>query len=116
MQMDGIPSVMAETGKSQRIDISDYFGGGAPDLYYPDGTVEVSSEDSEALGLAEAPQMAYGKLRIYPTKAGCARITVHAVAGSTLPDGADNLPGGIVMTRTISVISRPAVPDSGGWF
>lgn len=116
MQMDGIPSVMAETGKSQRIDISGYFGGGAPDLYYPDGTVEVSAEDSEALGLAEAPQMAYGKLRIYPTKAGCARITVHAVAGSTLPEGTDNLPGGIVMTRTISVISRPAVSDSGGWF
>ena len=116
MQMDGVPSVMAETGKSQRIDISGYFGGGAPDLYYPDGTVEVSAEDSEALGLAEAPQMAYGKLRIYPTKAGCARITVHAVAGSTLPDGEEGLPGGMVMTRTISVISRPAVSDNGGWF
>lgn len=116
MQMDGVPSVMAETGKSQRIDISEYFGGGAPDLYYPDGAVEVSTEDSEALGLAETPKMAYGKLRIYPTKSGSARITVHAVAGSTLPDGEDGLPGGIVMTRTISIISRPALSDNGGWF
>lgn len=116
MQMDGVPSVMAETGKSQRIDISGYFGGGAPDLLYPDGTIEISAEDSEALGLAEAPQMAYGKLRIYPTRVGCARITVHAVAGSSLPGGEDDAPGGIVMTRTISVISRPAVSNNGGWF
>ena len=112
MQMDGTPSVMAETGKATRVDISGYFGGNSGDLTYT--AVEVLDNGTEVLGLAEKPQIKYGKLRIYPTKNGCARIRIKAIAGgSSLPSS--DAPGGTEVSKTVSVIARPAVSSGGGW-
>ncbi len=113
MQIDGTPSVQAAVGKSQNIDISDYFGGGASNLTYK--SVEVLDNGTEVLGLSEAPQVRYGKLRIAPTKAGCARIVITAVAGGggTLPT--DSNPGGMIISKTVSVIARPESADNDAW-
>lgn len=112
MQMDGTPSVMAETGKATRVDISGYFGGNSGDLTYT--AVEVLDNGTEVLGLAEKPQIKYGKLRIYPTKNGCARIRIKAIAGgASLPSS--DAPGGTEVSKTVSVIARPAVSSGGGW-
>ena len=111
MQMDGVPALVAETGKSKRIDISDYFGSGAENLIYTG--VEISQADKSAIGLAEDPEIAYGKLKVHPTKTGCARLTIKALAGSSV--GSSNNPGAMEISKTISIIARPAVSETGGW-
>ena len=111
MQMDGVPALVAETGKSKRIDISDYFGSGAENLIYTG--VEISQADKSAIGLTEDPEIAYGKLKVHPTKTGCARLTIKALAGSSV--GSSNNPGAMEISKTISIIARPAVSETGGW-
>ena len=111
MQMDGVPCITAEVGKSQRLDLSPYFGGGAGSLVYT--SVEISREDSDALGLAEEPRIAYNKLRIHPTKSGCARLKIKAVAGNALPT--EENPGGMEMEKTVSVIAVVSPNSNGGW-
>lgn len=111
MQMDGVPALVAEIGKAKRIDISDYFGSGAENLIYTG--VEISQTDKSAIGLAEDPEIAFGKLKVHPTKTGCARLTVKALAGSSV--GSSNNPGAMEISKTISIIARPAVSETGGW-
>ena len=111
MQMDGVPCITAEVGKAQRLDLSPYFGGGASSLIYTG--VEISDEDSEALGLAETPRIAYNKLRIYPTRSGCARLKIKAIAGNSLPT--DTTPGGLEIEKTVSVIAVVSPNSNGGW-
>lgn len=112
MQMDGIPSVLAPVGKAKRIDLSGYFGGNSDWLTYTD--VQVLDNGSEVLGLTEKPQIVYGKLKIHPTKAGCARLRITAVSGG---DGtqSSSRPGVTEITRTVSLIARSNVADNGGW-
>lgn len=112
MNMDGTPSVFALVGQSKRVDVSGYFGKDASNLLYQ--SVEVLDNGTEVLGLAEEPKMRYGELRIHPTKPGCARLKITAVAGSSLPT--PDAPGGMLIERTISVIARPEYSQNGAWF
>ena len=111
MQIDGTPSVQATVGTTQNLDLSEYFGDGAANLTYT--SVEVLDNGTSVLGLSEAPQIRYGKLRITPTKAGCARFVITAVAGGSLPT--DSEPGGMEISKTVSVIVRPERADNGAW-
>lgn len=112
MQLDGIPSITAVVGQSQRLDISDYFGGCSKNLTYL--SVEISDEDMEAIGLTEKPSMIYGRLKITPTKPGCARIHIKAIAGGeTLGDGSNM--GGIELNRTVSIVARSVKSGNSGW-
>lgn len=112
MNMDGVPSVLAIVGESQRIDISDWFGSGSDSLTYI--SAEVLDDGSEALGLTEAPSIKYGRLVINPTRPGCARIRIKAIAGGTSLSGS-SYAGGTEVTRVVSVIARPDVSPEGGW-
>lgn len=113
MQLDGIPSITAEIGKSQRLDLSSYFGGCAKNLTYLG--VEMSKEDMDAIGLSAVPEITYGKLKIEPTKPGCARVTIKAIGGGVeLGTGEDNM-GGIPLNRTISIVARSVNSTEGGW-
>ena len=112
MQIAGIPCITAEIGKGQRLDISEYFGSSAENLTYTG--VEISDDDMKALGLEEKPEMRYGKLWIYPTKYGSARIRVSAIAGGTSA-GTETSMGGMPVTREISVIARNVKSENGGW-
>ncbi|MBQ2112362.1 MAG: S8 family serine peptidase [Bacteroidales bacterium] len=112
MKIEGVPCLIAETGRNQWIDVSDYFGTSSVNLTYL--SVEVSEEDKAALGLAEDPYMQYGRLYIHPTKMGAGKITVRAVGGGEIVGGADNV-GGMEMTQEISIISRSFKSSNGGW-
>lgn len=112
MAMDGVPSIMALQGQSQRLDVSGYFGGNAGNLTYI--SVETLDDGADVLGLAEAPAMKYGKLQIHPTKSGCARLRIKAVGGGSNVTS-DNQMGGMEITRVVSVIVRPDVSGNGGW-
>ena len=112
MAMDGVPSVMAVMGEEQRVDVSGYFGSNSGNLTYT--SVETLDDGVEALGLESAPSMRYGKLLIHPTKCGCARFRIKAIAGGSNVASGSQM-GGMEITRTVSVIVRPDIPVNGGW-
>lgn len=112
MAMDGVPSIMALQGQSQRLDVSGYFGENSGNLTYI--SVETLDDGADVLGLAAAPAMKYGKLQIHPTKSGCARLRIKAVGGGSNVTS-DNQMGGMEITRVVSVIVRPDVSGNGGW-
>ena len=112
MQIEGIPCLIAETGKKQWLDISPYFGTSAVNLTYLD--VSVSDEDRASLGLAADPYMQYGRLYIHPTKLGAGKIKITAIAGGSIVGGEEAV-GGMVMTQEVSVISRSFKSKNGGW-
>lgn len=113
MHIEGIPCLLAETGRKQWLDLSDYFGSASVSLTYL--SVEVSDADREALGLAEDPELMYGRLYVHPTKIGAGKIKITAVGGGDSLGGGSNPPGGMPVTQEISIISRSFKSDNGGW-
>ena len=112
MKIEGVPYIIAETGKNQYLDVSDYFGTSSVNLTYL--SVEVSDEDREALGLAKDPYMQYGSLYVHPTKMGSGKIKIKAVGGGTEIGGSSAI-GGMEIVQEISIISRPFKSKNGGW-
>lgn len=112
MQIEGIPSIIAETGRNQWLDISDYFGSASTSLTYIG--VEVSDQTRETLGLEEEPYIQYGRLYIHPTKAGAGKVQIKAVGGGDIVGGGDNV-GGMEITQDISIIARSFKSTNGGW-
>jgi len=112
MQIEGIPCLIAETGKNQWMDLTKYFGSASTSLTYIG--VEVSDRDREALGLAEDPYIQYGRLYIHPTKPGSAKFTVKAVGGGDIVGGGDNV-GGMEVSHEVAVIARSFKSSNGGW-
>lgn len=113
MQIEGIPCLIAETGRRQWLDISSYFGTASVNLQYLE--VQVDEADYKALGLAENPEIKYGRLYIHPTKTGSGKFTITAVGGGDHLGGDDNPPGGMRVTQEISVISRSVRSSNEGW-
>ena len=112
MKIEGIPCLVAETGRNQWIDVSDYFGTSSVNLTYL--SVEVTEADRAALGLAEDPYMQYGRLYIHPTRMGSGKVTIKAVGGGTIVGGPDDI-GGMEVTQEVSIISRAFKSGNGGW-
>lgn len=112
MNIEGIPCLIAESGKNQWLSLDAYFGTASKSLTFTE--IEVSKEAESALGLAEAPYIKYGKLWIHPTKCGSAKIKVNAIAGGDSLGGEASI-GGMEISRTISIIVRSHVSDNGGW-
>lgn len=112
MQIEGTPSVMVKTGQMCSADISEYFGESAKDLTYLG--IDVSTEAKKALGLAAAPTVENGILKIYCTKNASAKITVSAIAGGSHLGGGDKI-GGTEIKREISIVSRGVHSSNGGW-
>jgi len=112
MKIEGIPSMMVETGKNQWVDISSYFGTSSVNLTYLD--IEADDATKNSLGLAEDPYIQYGRLFIHPTKIGSGKIKITAVGGGTAIGGEDAI-GGMKVSQEVSVISRGFVSDDGGW-
>lgn len=112
MQIEGIPCLIAETGREQWLDLTKYFGSASTSLTYLG--VEVSDKDREALGLAKDPYIKYGRLYIHPTKTGSAKFTVKAVGGGDKVGGGDNV-GGMEVSHQVGVIARSFKSTNGGW-
>ena len=112
MQIEGVPCLIAETGRNQWMDLTKYFGSASTSLTYVG--VEVTDADREALGLAEDPYIEYGRLYIHPTKSGSAKFTVKAVGGGDKVGGEDKV-GGMEVSHQVSVIARSFKSTNGGW-
>ena len=95
-------------------------------------TVEIDRESMAALGIMKKPYVENGRLVINPCKVGSGKIRITAIGGGnnvagsvtgdytgrgdiiTIPDSQGGM-GGMYITREISVISRGAASDNGGW-
>lgn len=113
MNIEGIPCLVAETGKRQWLDLSEYFGTASVTLTYLG--LEISAADKAALGLAEEPEIKYGRLYIHPTKLGSGKIRITAVGGGEAVGGGNRPTGGMEISQEISVISRSFKSSNGGW-
>ena len=112
MKIEGVPCLIAETGRNQWIDVSDYFGTSSVNLTYL--SVEVSEADRKALGLEKDPYMQYGRLYIHPTKMGSGKVRITAIGGGDTVGG-EEIVGGMEMTQEVSIISRSFKSSNGGW-
>lgn len=112
MHIEGIPSLTAEIGKKQWLDLSSYFGSSSVSLTYL--PVEVDETTYQTLGLAEDPYIQYGRLYIHPTKMGSGKVRVTAVGGGDIVGGGDNV-GGMEVVQDVSVIARSFKSSNQGW-
>lgn len=112
MNMDGTPTLLASIGEAQKIDVSGYFGTSSENLTYL--SVELLDDAMDVLGLSEKPMMRFGKLQIHPTKAGCARLKIKAIAGGNKVATGSQM-GGTEVSRVVSIISKPGLSSNGGW-
>ena len=112
MNIEGTPCSEAVCGKSQGIDLSEWFGASSSQLTY--GKLEYSEEDMKSLGLKEAPYINRGKLYLHPTKCGSMKIKINAVGGGSRV-GDDSAMGGMAFSRTVSIIVRTHRSGNGGW-
>lgn len=113
MQIEGTPCLVAEVGRSQRINLDQVFGGGSENLTYYE-EVTISDEDYAALGLLTEPVIKGGSLLIQPEKPGAAKLTIRAIAGGTVEGGGSSI-GGMPISKQVSVIARGVANGNGGW-
>jgi hypothetical protein len=132
MHIEGTPSLTAQIGTDQWIDLQETFGSSSVSLTYLG--VDIPMSTIEALGLQKisgesqdkypcTPEgecygyVQFGRLHIYPTKIGSGKVTVKAVGGGDHVGGGDNPPGGMELDREISIIARdvPGGNGIGGW-
>lgn len=132
MHVEGVPSLTAQLGKKQWIDLTSVFGTASVSLTYLN--VEVSSAAASSMGLekiepANADKypvvmdegnyayVQFGRLYIHPTKVGSGKIKIHAVGGGGHVGGGNNPPGGMELVREVSLIARDTdgKNGNGGW-
>lgn len=132
MHIEGLPTLTAQIGREQWIDLTSYFGTSSVSLTYLG--IEVPEAVVSSMGLQkltpnssdkypaveDANGYAYvqfGRLYIHPTKLGSGKITITAVGGGDHLGGGDNPPGGMSLVQTVSILSREAEGGNGtgGW-
>lgn len=132
MHIEGIPTLTAQTGKEQWIDLTPNFGTASVSLTYLDVIIDESTVSSLGLqkispsntdnypAVAEAGGYAYiqfGRLYIHPTKIGSGIITIKAVGGGSQVGGGNNPPGGMELVQKLSILARESGGGNGtgGW-
>lgn len=131
MNIEGTPCMSLKVGNQRSYNLDAYFGEGSEYLTYVEA-VEIDRESMAALGIKKKPYIQNGKLVINPCKVGSGKIKITAIAGGnnvagsitgdytgmgdiiTIPNSQGGM-GGVYITREISVISRGAASDNGGW-
>ena len=133
MHIEGTPSSTAQIGRSQWIDLTPLLGTSSTSLTYL--SIEVSPETVASMGLEGVTPVSdskhpavmesggkaciqFGRLYIHPTKIGSGKFIIRAVGGGSALGGGDNPPGGMEITRTLSIIARDAADGgngNGGW-
>ena len=107
MAIEGTPTVMAQIGKTTRIDLSRYCS--------PSGKYKVSIDEASynSLGLKSKPVISGGYIEIECSTIGAGKIILSSSVGKD-PEVEDGI-GGMDYSREISIISRPFATDNGGW-
>ena len=132
MHIEGLPTLTAQTGRQQWIDLTDAFGTSSISLTYL--SIDVSESLVNSLGLQKiSPDntdqfpavvdpngyayVQFGRLYIHPTKIGSGKLSINAIGGGDHLGGGDNPPGGMEITQTISLMAREANGGNGtgGW-
>ena len=131
MNLEGTPCLSIKVGNQRSYSLDAYFGTGSEFLTYVQA-VEIDRESMASLGIMKKPHIENGKLVINPCKVGSGKIKITAIGGGnnvagsitgdytgrgdiiTIPNSQGGM-GGMYITREISVISRGAASDNGGW-
>lgn len=132
MHIEGLPTLTAQTGRQQWIDLSPAFGTASVSLTYL--KVEVPATAVSSMGLQKVTPtntdkypavvdengyayVQFGRLYIQPTKIGSGKIAITAVGGGDHVGGGSNPPGGMELTQQVSLIAREADGGNGtgGW-
>ena len=131
MNLEGTPCLSIKVGNQRSYNLDAYFGTGSEFLTYVQA-VEIDRESMASLGIMKKPYIENGKLVINPCKVGSGKIKITAIAGGnnvagsltgdytgfgdiiTIPNSQGGM-GGVYITREISVISRGAASENGGW-
>lgn len=129
MKIDGTPSTVVSCGTRQWVSLDSAFGTSSVSLSYLDVSVPESMVSALGLQRITAPAqknypavpesgyayVQYGRLYIHPTKVGSGIISISAIGGGDHLGGGDNAPGGMEVTRDISIVSRPFKSGNQGW-
>lgn len=111
MQIEGVPSIIVESGKECRVSLEDYFGGGSETLTFTAADVDPVYES--ALGIASM-SVDGGYLTIRCDRRGSGKIRVKAIAGGSFAGGPSGT-GGTEIEREISILSRGVCGWNNGW-
>ena len=130
MNLEGTPCLSVKVGLEKAYNLDAFFGEASEYMTY--GSVEIDRESMAALGIKRKPYIQDGRLMINPCKVGSGKITITAIAGGnnvagniqgdmtgngdivTIPNSNGGM-GGMYITREISIISRGASSENGGW-
>ena len=130
MSIEGTPCLTVKMEDEETYDLADFFGEAASFLTYTG--VSMNTKDMTSLGITSKKlKIEDGRLYIYATKPGSAKITVKAIAGGkevagsqemnwtkedsvTVPSNNDTM-GGMEITREFSVVVRGVASKNGGW-
>ena len=132
MHIEGLPTLTAQTGRQQWIDLSPAFGTASVSLTYL--KVEVPEAAVSSMGLQKVSPtntdkypavvdengyayVQFGRLYVQPSKIGSGKISITAVGGGDHVGGGSNPPGGMELTQSVSLIAREADGGNGtgGW-
>ena len=111
MQVEGVPSIIIESGKECRVSLEEYFGGGYGTLTYTG--VDVDPVYESALGITSL-SVNGGYLSIKCDKRGSGKVRVKAIAGGSYAGGPSGT-GGTSIEREISILSRGISGWNNGW-
>ena len=132
MSLEGTPCLSVKIDEEGYYDLADFFGEAASYLTYK--SITMSSADMKALGISSSRDLKIenGKLYIYASKPGSAKVTVKAIAGGkevagnqvvdwtgnkdyvTVPNDNDKM-GGMEISREFSIVVRGVGSSNGGW-
>ena len=132
MSLEGTPCLSVKMDEEGYYDLADFFGEAASYLTYKNITMD--SADMRSLGISSSRDLKIenGKLYIYATKPGSAKVRVKAIAGGkevagnqvvdwtgnrdyvTVPNENDKM-GGMEIEREFSIVVRGVGSKNGGW-
>ena len=132
MSIEGTPCLNVKLGEEGYYDLADFFGEAASYLTYR--SVSMSTSDMNALGIKSSRDIKIenGRLYVYASKPGSAKVTVKAIAGgkdvagnqvvdwtgnkdyATIPNDNDKM-GGMEISREFSIVVRGVASSNGGW-
>ena len=106
MALEGTPTYLTTPGETLVIDVAKCIGSTVANFEF---TLEMDAADKAALGLTSTPVVNDGKVEITCSKTGAGKIYFRSSVGQA---GQIN---GLDFSQEISIVSRPAVANNGGW-